>query len=94
MNAQFEADFMKVFGEPLTVKVIDICDSVICDTCGEDKSDCPASGGILFQSKAVCPECAVAFEASAKRHNEMHFIRARCPSDMSFAHWVRNVVRK
>lgn len=72
---------------------IDAGQSVICDLCGEDKTESKVSGGFLFQSKAVCPDCAPNYEASAKRYSELHFIRARCPEGKSFADWVREDLR-
>lgn len=67
--------------------------SVFCDDCGDDYTDRPDEGGILFQNKACCPACAPRMEALAKKYNETHFIRARCPEGMSFSDWVRVVLR-
>lgn len=64
---------------------------VFCDGCGEDFTDSPAKGGILFQSKALCPACAPKWERDAKRFGEDQFIRARCPEGLSFADWVRTL---
>ena len=69
-------------------KIIDIGDSVICDWCGEDYTESDAQGGLLFGSKACCPECAPRVEASAKRFNEDYDIRGRCPDGMTFKDWV------
>lgn len=67
---------------------------VICDwMCGEEYTDSTARGGLMFESKAVCPKCAPECEASAKKYEEEHAIRARCPEGISFADWVRDIVR-
>lgn len=68
-------------------QVTDIGNTVICDVCGSDFTDSPASGGLLFQSKAACPTCAPGIEASAREHGETRFIHSRCPAGMSFAAW-------
>lgn len=72
---------------------IDPGDTVLCDICNLDYTARPDSGGLLFQSKAVCPKCAPDFELSAQRCGELHFIRARCPMGKSFADWVREDLR-
>jgi hypothetical protein len=64
--------------------------SVFCDSCGEDYTTSPAKGGILFESKAICPTCAPAWEKGAKKYGEEQFIRGRCPEGKSFADWVRD----
>jgi hypothetical protein len=66
---------------------------VMCDDCGKDYTDLPDVGGLLFSSKACCPECAPRWEELAQQYDEEHAIRARCPKGMSFADWVRNVLR-
>ncbi len=77
----------------MDVVIVDPGDSVFCDLCNADKTDCPQSGGFMFQSKAICPDCCDAFEKTAKQYNELHFIRARCPPNKSFADWVRQDLR-
>ena len=47
-------------------QVINLGDIVICDSCNKDYTDDPRSGGIQFQSKAICPECAPSWEQSAR----------------------------
>lgn len=66
---------------------------VFCDGCGEDYTDSPATGGILFQSKAICPTCASKWEQGAKQYGEERFIKARCPVGMAFSDWVRKTMR-
>jgi hypothetical protein len=67
---------------------IDVGDTVICDWCGADWTGRPESGGILFQSKALCPNCAKQAEPNIRKWGETHYIRGRCPEYMSFADWV------
>jgi hypothetical protein len=69
-------------------------DSVICDgACGRDLTESDEEGGIMFGSKAMCPQCAPRVEAGARRHGEEHAINARCPPGMTFAHGVRTELR-
>lgn len=75
-------------------QVIHLGRKVICDMCGKDWTDSPDIGGMLFDSKACCPECSKEMEISVKRHKEERFIKGRCPDDMSFADWVRDVLRE
>ena len=75
------------------IYVIDPGNNVICDYCNEDFTDSPLEGGILFQSKAICPRCSPEAEKSIARYGEERFIRGRCPKGMSFADWVRDKVR-
>lgn len=67
--------------------VTDIGNTVICDICNKDWTGKPESGGILLQSKAVCPDCTPGMLKSLKQYNEEHFIKDRCPKDTSFAKW-------
>jgi hypothetical protein len=67
---------------------------VLCDDCGGDFTFRDDVGGILFVSRALCPSCAVRWEAGAEKDGELEFIRARCPEGKSFADWVRQDLRK
>jgi len=78
---------------PVKHIVIDPGDFVICDGCNEDWSESKESGGILFDSRAICPTCAPKWEKDAKEYGEEDHIRARCPEGMSFADWVRDHLR-
>lgn len=69
-------------------QVIDVGDSVCCDFCGEEYVGRSDTGGLLFQSKAVCPRCAPKLEADAVLYGETEMIRARCPAGVSFHAWV------
>jgi hypothetical protein len=62
---------------------------VICDICDKDWTESAESGGYLFESKAVCPDCAASFMQKIIQYSEQHFIKGECPPDKSFADWVR-----
>ena len=64
---------------------------VVCDSCDEEWTDRPESGGLLFQSKAICPECISKWEADIERFGEQRYIRGHCPAGVSFADWVRGM---
>lgn len=66
----------------------DVGDTVICDWCGADWTGRPESGGVLFQSHAVCPDCEKKIEPDIRGNKESRQIRGRCPVNMSFAEWV------
>lgn len=73
---------------------IDTGRDVICDGCGKDWTDSLVSGGIYgLGTKAYCPECAPGMLKLAEEAGELEYIRARCPDAMSFANWVRDVLR-
>jgi len=70
---------------------LDIGDKVICDYCDKDYSDSDEEGGILFQSKAICPKCAPDTLVRIKKYKEEKFIRGYCPEGMSFKDWVLSI---
>lgn len=72
---------------------IDVGDKVYCDDCSGDFTNSHSRGGLLFQSKAICPACAPKWDANAKKYGEESFIRARCPEGKAFAQWVREDLR-
>ena len=58
-------------------------DEVWCDWCGRGYNkhpECLEVGGIAFGSKACCPRCVESVEKSARKYDEMDFIRARAES--------------
>jgi hypothetical protein len=67
--------------------------TVLCDYCNTDFTDSSEQGGLMFGSKAVCPRCAPKLEEDAKRYNETHFIRERCPEGVSFKDFVIFILR-
>lgn len=71
------------------LEVHDVGAQVNCDLCNESFTiHDMRTGGILVQSKAVCPECAPKYEADLKKYGETHLIRGRCPTGMPFHVWV------
>lgn len=63
----------------------DIGNTVRCDFCGDDYTDSDAVGGILFGSKAVCPDCAARLMPDIVKYNEGHFIRDTAREGETFA---------
>lgn len=63
--------------------------TVLCDDCNEDFTDRADSGGIVFQSKGLCPVCAPIWISRAEEYNETYAIKARCPNGVSFADFIR-----
>lgn len=77
------------------IQAVDIGNTVICDICDADYTNSEQSGGVYgLGSKAICPDCEPRIMESAKRHNEEWAIKAHCPAGMSFADWVRNILRE
>ena len=70
-------------------KEIDIGRTVLCDSCGEDYTDSQRCGGFIFQSRAICPQCAADWMASIIANSEQRMIRAACQEGQSFADFVR-----
>lgn len=68
---------------------IDLGRTVLCDSCNTDFTDRPDTGGLIFESKGICPLCAPRLERSVKLYEEEHYIKARCPKDKSFADFIR-----
>jgi hypothetical protein len=69
--------------------IIDPGDEVRCDFCNACYTDRDDTGGLMFESKAVCPKCiADGFEREVAELGETRFIVARCPETMSFRIWV------
>lgn len=68
---------------------VDIGQIVVCDFCDKDWTDSGVSGGILFQSKAVCPDCTPRILKSVRDHGEEEFIRGTCPPGQAFADYIR-----
>lgn len=62
-----------------------------CDWCCQDYTNSEVSGGFMFDSSAVCPECAVKKMDSIIGYNEQSHIGERCPAGLSFADWVRRM---
>ena len=71
--------------------VIDGGDVVLCDFCNSDFTHSEATGGFLFQSKAVCPDCEVKMLGNIKKYDEEKYIRATCPEGMTFYNWIMSL---
>ena len=69
-------------------EVINIGESVVCDSCSDDYTGLPDTGGFLFGSYAICPKCVPGYERDVKKFHEEHLIKARCPEGTPFAQWV------
>uniref|UniRef100_A0A6M3LLW0 Uncharacterized protein n=1 Tax=viral metagenome TaxID=1070528 RepID=A0A6M3LLW0_9ZZZZ len=78
-------------GKKCTVITLDPGNNVYCDYCDEDWTSRPETGGILFQSKAICPNCVARARKSIAGYGEEQFIRGECPEGMPFADWVRSI---
>ena len=83
-------DFDELIDKVIT---LDLGDKVFCDSCGDDLTDSDVKGGMLFQSKAICPQCMPRWERNIKKHGEERFVRGRCPEGKLFADWVREDLR-
>lgn len=73
-----------------TGELVDIGDMVVCDFCNEDyTNNHVATGGLIFQSKAVCPGCSPRLLDDVERYHEQRYIRAHCQQGQTFADFVR-----
>jgi len=75
------------------VITIDCGDSVLCDLCNKDYTNSNISGGFLFGSNAVCPDCVTKMIKTIKEYKEEKYIKAWCPDNKSFADWIREDLR-
>lgn len=71
--------------------IVDIGNRVVCDLCNADYTNSDESGGFIFQSKAVCPECETPFLETIIGYQETNFIRSRCPRGVSFKDYILNM---
>jgi len=74
----------------MKTEVFDLGDaSVECDGCSKVYAKgSPQKGGILFESKGLCPVCAPKWEERAKRYGEEKFIRDRAAPEETFYGFV------
>lgn len=77
------------FGSPGVL--IPVGKIVICDDCNADWTDRKESGGLLFESKAICPDCEPKWRKLAAEYHEEEYIRGACPELQAFADWVREM---
>lgn len=71
-------------------KSVDIGRLVVCDVCSDDYTDRNETGGFIFGSYAYCPTCAPEHLKQIEGYREEFHIKARCPTDKSFADFVRD----
>ena len=69
-------------------EIIDYGRIVLCDDCGTDYTNRDDVGGLLFQSKALCPDCVPQRERQIAKYHEERFVKARCPLGLPFRVWV------
>lgn len=72
----------------INIDIREVGPIVVCDCCGEDWTNRTESGGFLFGSNAYCPTCAPVRLVKIKGYKEERYIKAYCPSGMSFKDWV------
>lgn len=68
---------------------IPVGDIVVCDFCNEDFTDYAWEGGMIFESKAVCPPCTDRMMPDIIKFHEQRHIKAMCPDGTTFADFVR-----
>jgi hypothetical protein len=68
---------------------IPIGDIVLCDDCNADWTGRKESGGLVFGSKGICPDCEPRWRASIAQYHEQDHISAECPEIQSFADFIR-----
>jgi hypothetical protein len=74
------------------ITIIDIGDEVICDDCGKVWTPTDtAEGGLSSQSRAICPDCAPQWAASAKKYGEEKFISGRQRAGETFHAYVMRI---
>ena len=93
MESIYDDKLRELFGAVIDLDPL-VGDSVICDLCGIDWTDTDTTGGFMLAGQAVCPQCAPGIEERAIEEAEDDLIKDRCPTNMSFASWVLNIVRR
>lgn len=67
---------------------IDMENQVICDDCNEDWTNRPETGGFIFGSRGICPDCEPKWRKSIKETGEEWYIKAECPPNQSFYNFI------
>ena len=67
---------------------VDIGNIVVCDSCSEDYTDSDAEGGMLFDTKAICPACIQRWRDGAEEFGELAHIRAEASPGEKFREFV------
>lgn len=70
---------------------IDVGDRVVCDACDVNFTNSDAVGGLLFQSKAICPVCTPRLMKSVEKFGEQRFIRGRAEPGETFKAFVLRI---
>lgn len=64
---------------------VDMSNRVMCDGCDTlFLPDSTVRGGLLFESKAICPTCKPKWMKSIRAHNEQHLIRDEAGAQETF----------
>lgn len=71
----------ELFDEADRTGSVDLGVRVFCDLCAKEWTGRPESGGFLFGSKAVCPDCAPDF-----------LIKAYCPVGQPYRTWTLSLL--
>ena len=72
---------------------MDCGENVYCDICNKDWTNSNKPGGIYLFSRVYCPDCEESGLDSLQHIKEQIVVKV-CPINMSFADWVRDIVRK
>lgn len=70
---------------------MDIGNRVLCDACNKDYTDSDARGGILFGSKAICPECTPRWLHDARAYGEESHVRNQAMPGEMFREFVLRI---
>jgi hypothetical protein len=89
MSDKMAAEWDEAFAQP--GKKIPVGRLVVCDDCNVDYSDRLDRGGLLFQSKAICPLCALGWWRLIALYGEQKYVQGECPPDKTFADWGREM---
>ena len=83
---------VNIYGTEFTVISLDAGDTVLCDLCNKDYTeDIESMGGLLFNGKAVCPECFDEFMKLVRHYREEKFIKAVARPDETFRNFVYRI---
>jgi hypothetical protein len=72
----------------MKIIVIDLGNKVLCDFCNKDWTNKDKSGGFIFGSKAVCPDCEKRILKNINKYDEQRFINGICKKKQSFYKFV------
>jgi hypothetical protein len=89
MSKDMDAKWDQAFASP--GDKVPVGDLVVCDDCNADYTNRRDRGGLMFESKALCPVCAPRWRRLIALYGEERHIRGVCPDDMPFADWVRKL---